>query len=153
ETPIGPRLAALDPPFQVFARLKAALVDLRARAVAVEPQAPALPKLRPGDRDPGVPALRGRLTYLGDLSDALPPPRDVSRYGPLLGGAVKRFQERHGRDPDGVVGALTLADLLVPLRDRIQQVILAMERLRWLPATLPGRVVVVNIPEFRLRGI
>jgi L,D-transpeptidase YcbB len=153
ETPIAARLAALDPPFPVFARLKAALADLRARDVGDEPQVAALPKLRPGDHDPGVPALRRRLAFLGDLSNALPPPKDHARYDPLLAGAVKRFQERHGRDPDGVIGALTLADLQVPIRDRIQQVALAMERLRWLPANLTGRFVIVNIPEFRLRGI
>jgi murein L,D-transpeptidase YcbB/YkuD len=149
------RLAALDPQFPHFTRLKAALATLRARAAeGDEPLLPELPTLRPGDRDPGVPALRRRLVVRGDLPAEVAPPADPTEYDPALVVAVKRFQERHGRDADGVVGRATCADLRVPLHDRIVQIQLAMERFRWLPPGFRGRrFVIANIPEFRLRGM
>jgi len=49
-----------------------------------------------------------------------------------------------------VLGAGTLTALAVPLRWRVRQIELALERLRWLPHLAQGRVVVVNIPMFHL---
>jgi murein L,D-transpeptidase YcbB/YkuD len=148
------RLAALDPQFPHFARLKTALATLRMHEAESEPPLPELPTLHPGDRDPGVPALRQRLVVRGDLPPEMAQPADPTVYDPALVVAVKRFQERHGREPDGAVGRATRADLGVPLRDRIQQIQLAMERFRWLPPGFRGRrFVIVNIPEFRLRGM
>lgn len=36
------------------------------------------------------------------------------------------------------------------MRERITKIELSLERWRWLPHTFPGRVLIVNIPEFRL---
>ena len=46
---------------------------------------------------------------------------------------VKRFQVRHGLEPDGVLGKSTIAALRLPLAWRVRQIELALERLRWLP--------------------
>src|SRR4029079_12073091 len=64
--------------------------------------------------------------------------------------AVRRFQDRHGLTPDGVIGAATLAAVNVPLSRRARQLELAMERIRWLPEPGGRRFVIVNIPAFRL---
>jgi len=149
----GARLAALDPPFPVAERMRAALARMRAVAARTDvAPPPALPTLRPGDTDAGVPALRRWLAVLGDLPEDTPNPPDPTRYDGALVAAVQRFQQRHGRDPDGIVGEITRRDLRVPVRERIEQIELAMERLRWLPAAFTGRFVVVNVPEFRLRA-
>jgi murein L,D-transpeptidase YcbB/YkuD len=66
--------------------------------------------------------------------------------------AVKKFQGRHGRDPNGRIGAQTLADLNVPLSRRVQQMQLALERWRWMPEAYQRAPIIVNIPEFRLRA-
>jgi murein L,D-transpeptidase YcbB/YkuD len=148
------RLAALDPPVPTFARLRDALARTRALAARSDLTEPPddLPTLHPGDRHPAVPALRRRLGALGDLPETAPPPADATIYDRDLAEAVMRFQERHGRDVDGILGRVTLRDLRVPLGARVRQIALAMERLRWSPAEVAGRFVVVNIPEFRLRG-
>ncbi|MGH7340344.1 MAG: L,D-transpeptidase family protein, partial [Candidatus Rokuibacteriota bacterium] len=39
-----------------------------------------------------------------------------------------------------------------PPQHRVQQIELALERLRWLPAQFAARFIVVNVPEFRLRA-
>jgi murein L,D-transpeptidase YcbB/YkuD len=63
---------------------------------------------------------------------------------------VKRFQGRHGLEPDGVVGKGTLATLNVSVADRVRQIELALERERWLPAMGEHPTVFVNVALFRL---
>ena len=64
--------------------------------------------------------------------------------------AVSHFQRRHGLEVTGKVGKETLAELNVPVEDRIRQIQSNMERWRWMPASLGDRYILVNIPEFRL---
>lgn len=147
------RLAALDPPFPLFGRLVVALADMRSAAARPDvPAVPPLPKLRPGDRHPALPGLRRFLAIVGDLPEDGPAPVDPTRYEAGFEAAVRRFQRRHGRADDGVIGKATLADLRVPLSQRVTQIELALERLRWLPTDFADRYVVVNVPEFRLRA-
>ena len=66
----------------------------------------------------------------GDLAEPLA--TTATYTGPLVD-AVKRFQERHGLAPDGVIGPGTIRAINVPLAQRVRQIELAMERMRWLP--------------------
>jgi murein L,D-transpeptidase YcbB/YkuD len=63
---------------------------------------------------------------------------------------VRRFQIRHGLEPDGILGKGTQAALRVPLTWRVRQIELALERLRWLPDLGDERLLAINIPMFRL---
>jgi L,D-transpeptidase YcbB len=150
---VADRLAALDPPVPTFARLREALAGMRALAERTDLSAlpPDVPTLRLGDRHPAVVSIRRWLAALGDLPASVQSP-DEMVYDHDVADAVKRFEMRHGRDPDGVLGRVALHDLRVPLVVRIEQIELAMERLRWLGARGTGRSVIVNIPEFRLHA-
>ncbi len=112
--------------------------------------------LRPGAGDSRVPQLRRRLVASGDHSPlALVLPRaadwiSIYTYDRPLVVALKRFQARHGLVADGVVGPETRAALNVPADDRIAQILVNLERLRWLPADLGETHIRVNIPDFRL---
>ena len=66
--------------------------------------------------------------------------------------AVKRFQSRHGLNPDGRVDKTTLEQLNTPLRVRVRQLELALERLRRRPYDPARPAIVLNLPEFRLRA-
>jgi murein L,D-transpeptidase YcbB/YkuD len=79
-----------------------------------------------------------------------PPAADDTVFDAALEQGLRGFQERHGLDADGTVGASTLAALNVPVEDRIRQIELNMERWRWLPQTLGERYIMVNIPNFHL---
>ena len=149
------RLAQLDPPFPQFASLRDALRRYRELAARTDlAPIPKLPKLKPGDSDPGIPVLRAHLAALGDLPADAPAPsaEHVHRYDAALAEAVKHFQDRNGLAADAVIGAGTLQALQVPVADRVEQIELAMERMRWLPYEWPPRFIIVNIPEFRLRA-
>jgi murein L,D-transpeptidase YcbB/YkuD len=111
---------------------------------------PAGPTLHPGDRDARVALLRGRLTAEGDL----PPPEAAAGddlFDETLLAAVRRFQSRHGLEPDGVIGAGTLAALNVPVERRIEQIEWSLERWRWLPRHLGDRHILANIPAFSVQ--
>jgi murein L,D-transpeptidase YcbB/YkuD len=147
-------VARQRPRLAQYAKLREALGHYRTLAAAA-PTAPvptlarANTRIEPGDAYAGADTLQQRLLALGDLDAkaALPPD---GRYTPALAEAVRRFQARHGLEPDGVIGRGTLAALNVPLERRVQQLELALERLRWLPDLGGGPFVGINIPMFRL---
>jgi murein L,D-transpeptidase YcbB/YkuD len=145
-------LDELEPQVSHYARARRTLAAYRALAAAGEPEpVPALPKgqtkVEPGKPWAGVPQLAARLRVLGDLAEPLPTEPVYS--GPLVA-AVKRFQERHVLEADGVIGAATIKALNVPLADRVRQIELAMERMRWLPPLGDRPNVFVNVALFRM---
>lgn len=106
------------------------------------------PTIHPGDTDPRVPMLRRRMTASGDLDT--PGGGDVQELDEDLARAVRRFQGRHGLEPDGNVGPGTLAAMNVPVEARIAQIEVNMERWRWLPNDLGRRHIRVNIADYRV---
>jgi len=146
-----------------YDHLKKALALLRARAAAGGwPTLPATTSLKPGDRLPAVALLRQRLLG-GEATGQTPatvaaqplPVNNISpatdTYDPTLIAAVKSFQRDLGLPPTGLVNGQTLRQLNVPIQARINQVILNMERWRWLPKKFEPDYLLVNIPEYRLR--
>ncbi|MBV9551510.1 MAG: L,D-transpeptidase family protein, partial [Alphaproteobacteria bacterium] len=65
--------------------------------------------------------------------------------------ALKRFQERHGLEPDGRLGNATIAELNVPAETRVRQIAVNLERLRWLPRRLPADRLWVNTASAHLQ--
>src|SRR5262249_32630467 len=57
---------------------------------------------------------------------------------------VRRFQARHGIVPDGAVGAKTLAQLNVPVKARLEQIQVNLERWRALPRDFGRNAINVN---------
>lgn len=147
-------LAQVEPPYPGYRREIQALqiyMEL-ARKDDGEQLPPVKKTVAPGDAYPGVPRLTRLLRLTGDLpADADVPAAATVYQGPLVD-AVKNFQRRHGLDPDGRIGAQTIADLNVPLSRRVRQMQLTLERWRWLPLGIQKAPIVVNIPEFRLRA-
>ena len=147
-------MAQVEPPYPGYRRtIKALQTYLElAKEYDGEPLPAVKGTIAPGDSYPGVPRLIRFLRLVGDLpADANVPEDETIYQGPLVD-AVKSFQSRHGRDPDGRIGAQTLADLNVPLKQRVRQMQLTLERWRWMPDAYQKAPIVVNIPEFRLRA-
>lgn len=148
---------ALVPQLPQYEAMRQALA--RYRALATGPALPEIPtpvpSVKPGDSWVGAAALRVHLTTRGDLSDvgsSETEPADEGRYEGALVDGVRRFQARHGLEADGVIGRATHEALLVPLSWRVRQIVLALERLRWLPDFDDRRLLLVNIPMFQLWG-
>jgi L,D-transpeptidase YcbB len=102
--------------------------------------------LRPGERHAQVMNLRIRLAFENDFS--LSGDDDPLLFDNALVDLVKRFQRRFGIHDDGVVGAKTQAVLNVPVETRISQILVNLERWRWLPRELAPTHVWVNTAGF-----
>ncbi len=144
---------AWQPSAPEYAGLRAALADYRALAAAGGwPTVPLGDALKPGMSDPRVPALRARLAVT-DGADPNPPAAGGEVYDGELQAAVEAFQGRHGLGVDGVVGKATIVALNVPVETRIEDLVLSMERWRWLPADLGRNHLMVNIAGFELKRV
>ncbi len=64
--------------------------------------------------------------------------------------AVKKYQYRFGLKEDGVIGPSILREMNTPLQSRIQQLIVNMERARWVNPNPVSNYLLVNIPQFKL---
>lgn len=144
----------VEPKLQQYEKLKRALV--RYRHLAADPvivNFSAGKTVRPNEKFPRLPELHKYLLFLGDLqlrqSEGEVGPLNTVYKGEVVG-AVKKFQQRHGLQPDGVLGKSTIEALNIPVAQRVIQLELALERLRWLPELDSGPLIIVNIPSFQL---
>ena len=164
EVPYRPRGSYLSgladsPPHAYFRALPPATGEYRAlmkhkfrleRLVASGGWGPQVPSgsFKPGQGGAGVVALRNRLIAMGYLEPTAAPGYDAG-----LQQAVQAFQAAHGLTPDGIAGEGTLAEINVPAEQRLQSVIVAMERERWLNRERGTRHVLVNQTDFSARII
>lgn len=113
------------------------------------------PTLKEGERSPRVSQLRARLIRGGDLARPAigSAPVDRALFDEALVQAVKSFQQRHGLEQDGHVGPNTLRALNVPIEERIEQLVLNLERRRWMADRRPSRYIHVNLADFHLELI
>ncbi len=91
-----------------------------------------------------VPFLRKRLSKMGY------PVYEVHSklFDEQLNDSVKRFQEYHGLNPDGVFGKRSIEAINVPAKTRLMQVIVNLERMRWNNEDRGSEYVLVNQPNF-----
>lgn len=102
---------------------------------------------RKGERFVGLPEIKRRLWLLGDLSDT----SFTDAYDAPLDTAVRRFRERHTLNAEQGIDSVFIACINVTPEERVRQLLVNMERCRWLPRLPQGEFILVNIPEYRLR--
>jgi len=102
--------------------------------------------IKPNDSSAKVGIIKQRLMYWGDLKiDSV-----NLKYGSDAVVAVKKFQERHGMYPDGIIGKQTADALNITRNERREQVIVNLERWRWFPYQFGDRALLINIPTYKL---
>jgi murein L,D-transpeptidase YcbB/YkuD len=141
---VSAAFSSARPDAELYAVLRETHADLRREIL--EPEAPMIPGgalLREGSLDPRVPALRERLGQIVPGADA--GPASMELYGPALVAAVKAFQRSHGLEIDGIVGPDTLEALNRSRQERLDQVRVNLERLRWVSALTPTDLVRVDL--------
>jgi murein L,D-transpeptidase YcbB/YkuD len=135
------------PPFLQYRELQKKLSEYRAIETAGGwPSITAGDTLKPAMKDPRITTVRQRLAATGELATGN---TDNTLFDAELEEAVKRFQKRHNLYQDGVIGKQTLAAMNVPVEARIEQIIINMERYRWLSRDIKGPWVAVNIAGFK----
>ncbi|HTH52880.1 MAG TPA: L,D-transpeptidase family protein [Edaphobacter sp.] len=109
--------------------------------------------IAPGHAYEASQQLFDRLKLEGDLDDsAAEPEGGQGIFTASLSKGVKKFQHRHNLAEDGKLTKETIASLNVPLSHRVEQLQDALERWRWLPEPYLNPRLMVNLPEFVLRG-
>jgi murein L,D-transpeptidase YcbB/YkuD len=141
-------IEGLDDLNSIYAGLRAALAKQRGtdKVARLAPPVPAGETLKPGDTDLRVPALRARLGLTGEA-------QNPQLYDAQVADAVRAFQRSKGLKADGVLGAGTLAYINAKPADAVRKILINMERARWLPAELPDRYVLADVPGFKLRMV
>jgi murein L,D-transpeptidase YcbB/YkuD len=142
----------VEPKLQQYQKLKSALATYRLLAQKSPPFQLLIEKsTNPGDNLRQIEELKRFLVTVGDMpEESDSETRKSTRYTGKIVAGVKKFQQRHGLNADGVIGKGTVAAINVPLSQRVTQIELAMERLRWLPELNAGPYIIVNIPAFQL---
>lgn len=103
-------------------------------------------KWKKGYSSPAIAAIKKRLAATGDLAA-----NDTSQFfTDTLSTAIKNFQSRHGYTATGTLSDTIIKEMNVPVEKRIQQLLMNMDRMRWLANEPTGNLIVVNIPEFVL---
>jgi len=142
---------SLVPSSPEYTRLMRAKLKLEHR-IAHGGWGPTVPasKLTPGQSGQAVVALRNRLEAMGYLAPSL-----SMRFDERMSAAIRVFQENHGLEPDGVAGGETMRAINTAPETRLQQIMVAMERERWLnlPEGRGKRHVLVNLVDFHARVI
>lgn len=143
----APALAAYQPQHPQYKALKEKLAEARKATGEKEiVRIPAGPTLKPGMEDPRVALLRKRLDISGD--------RDSPIYGQEVVEAVASFQKSAGLVADGLAGPATLRALNGPSRaNRIDTIIVNLDRWRWMPRDLGSSHSILNIPDFTIRVV
>ena len=97
--------------------------------------------IRPGDSHKAILKVRERLGFNPDT--AL---QGAYYYDDELAQAVMTFQKDSGLTPDGIIGSQTVKVMNMTRNDRINQILVNLERLRWVEPNKPSRYVMVNVP-------
>jgi murein L,D-transpeptidase YcbB/YkuD len=121
------------------------------RKIAANGGWPSVPeglKLQKGGQSATISLLRQRLAAEGFIEKATS--ADNPQYDEELEQALKKFQIQNGLESDGVLGKQTVEALNITAEERVRQIIVNMERWRWLPQDLGSRYILVNIAGFYL---
>jgi len=152
-------LQSLHPAHEQYLKLQNALAQYR----ELEKKSPmattitSVEPIKPGMSSTALPAIRSRLAYtdlalsLATHDSAACVVTDSLYYDDVLVSAVKWFQYRHGLEPDGVIGKSTLKFLNQSFREKADLIALNLERLRWQRERAAEKLIVVNVPEYKMR--
>lgn len=104
--------------------------------------------LKPGQARNAVRGIRERMGFNPGYG-----PQGVNVYDDDLAQAVMAFQKAHGLKPDGIIGPQTVNLMNITREDKINQILVNLERLRWVEPNKPSRYVMVNVPAARLWAV
>jgi murein L,D-transpeptidase YcbB/YkuD len=107
-----------------------------------------IPKLKYklGDTAEIIQKIRTNLYIAGDMSIN----NQSNVLDDELKNAIQSFQERFGIKNDGIIEKKFIEEMNVPIRERIETILVNIERCKWLPNETKSEHIIVNIPEFKL---
>jgi len=107
---------------------------------------PSGPDIKKGSKLPAVAAIKKRLQFTKEY----PGTDTTAVFSDSLEAAIKTFQQRNGFKPTGIVNDSLIAAMNVPVVERIQQILVNMNRALWMQPQADSNRLQVNIPSFML---
>ena len=103
-------------------------------------------KLKKGSKNAMVPFIKKRLQLTGEL----PGTDTTAIFDSVLVTAIKNYQASVGYTPDGIINDTLIKYMNIPAQKRVEQILVNLNRMRWMPQYATGRLIVANIPEYEL---
>lgn len=160
-TDVPKLLSTVEPDSDLYRRTEQALAHyielakLQPTSAAANPLPMVAKPLKAGDSYAAGIELEQRLVFEADGhvtpdGEGSEDPKQLITKAAAEG--LKAYQERHGLTVDGRLTPETVKSLNVPMSQRVAQLQDALERWRWLPEPYTNPRLMVNLPEFVLRG-
>ncbi|PSL47789.1 murein L,D-transpeptidase YcbB/YkuD [Chitinophaga niastensis] len=99
-----------------------------------------------GQSSPEIMLAKKRLFITGELKNN----DTTSLFTDELEAAVNTFRNSHGYTQNGVVNDTVINAMNISATARLQQLLVNMERMKWMPVEPAGKLILVNIPAFVL---
>lgn len=105
-------------------------------------------KFKSGDTNKIITAIKKRLQSSDDydINDT------SSLFTPAFETAIKKVEAAYGLKVDGKTDDALIKKLNIPVEDRIKQMLINLERMKWMPEA-PSTYLLANIPEYRLHVV
>jgi murein L,D-transpeptidase YcbB/YkuD len=103
-------------------------------------------KYKIGDTATIISKVKRRLSITGELKKN----EFENVFDSLLKEAIISFQMSIGVKQTGLISPELIKSLNIPIEKRIEDIIVNMERCRWLPVELGNAHLLINIPEYRV---
>ncbi|MFT3846771.1 MAG: L,D-transpeptidase family protein [Lacibacter sp.] len=103
-------------------------------------------KLLPGDTSKKIIAIKKRLAASNNFSKT-----DTGNlFNPALAAVVKQVRKNYGLKDTALIDMSLITELNVPVKKRIEQILVNMQRCRWMPYNPGPEYIAVNIPDYRM---
>jgi L,D-transpeptidase YcbB len=107
---------------------------------------PANQSFKQGDSSASIRKIRHKLFLYADIAED----NNSAVVDEALNAAVKSFQQRTGLTVNGAVSSSLINELNIPVHKRIEQILVNMERSRWVPENQQPDYLLINIPEYKM---
>lgn len=95
---------------------------------------------------PSIALIKKRLQKLGEMTEA----DSSTNFNDALVMAVTNYQQHNGMKPTGIITDTFIRSINMPAEKRLQQIIINLNRMQWMPAMQDADYIAVNIPDFYL---
>ena len=102
--------------------------------------------LKKGNILPVISSIKKRLSVIGYL-----PAQDTSAlFDTVLENSIKVYQHSLGYTATGVINDSLIKDMNVDIEKRLEQILINMNRMKWMPIEDSGKLIMCNIPEYKI---
>jgi len=105
--------------------------------------------IRKGAKSPDVVALKKRMQLTDDYGNDT-----TNIYNDSLEAAIRSYQQRNGLAATGMVNDSLIQSLNVPVEQRLEQILINLNRMAWTPhlgdSSSNGNYITVNVPQYML---